>query len=805
MTFNKTLIALALASTLSACGSDSSTPAVELPPASVEKTVNGTASKGLILGGVVTAYLINTDGTKGDEVGTATTDTTDGSYELTLGSSYNGEALIIEITATDGSQMKCDLSVCLADDDADVAITFGELYTLPTDFELSAVSSGSDSDTIFINITPLTNIAAALTLDKVAGGAAPAAAAEASNYQIANLLGLDGDVTELPIVDLTDAVAINSATADSLEANLKSAAVVEAALSDSTEGTSLEAALKSFVTQYVASNGIAETEGVNIDTASVSLEEIAAASQVLTSTIVTELEDVNAEDDNIAAVETALIAEEAKASSGSTDVTQGEVPDDIGSIGLIAAKAFVSQVSTFSLATQLDDASAFEKEISLASDLASSDLDASAEALSLAAAAIADALIANNEETITTYQSGDISVAISVSGDTVTYTVEQTLDVENDAGVETTTTIDLVAVNAVFSDTIIETESEPKSNPYTWSAKGEASLDLALSGSVSTAKTSIAINDGSHFIATLTIDEKDESQNTFTQEGNLENDSYTETASGLIKVTGVDVALSVTIAQIVDAEVTDPVSFTGDFKVAAELLSLEYDEEEQSNSVKSETGYTYSYTDNETETISIDGFTASLSGMFSDSTNSIEASVALAASGIEETCVWDSERTYTNNQEGVSDTETENEDCSLNETAETYASASINVRLALNVDGIEGDVELVAAVERTGLESGVASIDLTYGGNQLDFDFNTDNIVEDGEGDTTITTTITATLINHNGVVLTATNIETDYVDDSELIDTSVTTGVISHEGEEFATVSDEGMVTFSDGTFVTL
>ncbi len=208
--------------------------------------INGTASKGLILGGAVSAYLINTDGNKGDAVGTATTDTTDttdGSYELTLDSSYNGEALIIEITAIDGSQMKYDLSVCLADDDAGIAITFGELYTLPTDFELSAVSSGTDSETISINITPLTNIAAALTLDKVANGATPAAATDASNYQIADLLGLDGDVTELPIVDLTETYAINGADADALEANLKSAAVVEAALSDSVAGTSLEDAL----------------------------------------------------------------------------------------------------------------------------------------------------------------------------------------------------------------------------------------------------------------------------------------------------------------------------------------------------------------------------------------------------------------------------------------------------------------------------------------------------------------------------------------------------------------------------------
>ncbi len=358
--FKRNLSAVLISSSLLfACGGSGSDAVVAAEPVNI----SGTASKGLILGGDVNAYLINTDGTKIEpSIGTAQTDTTDGSYELTLDTSYDGEPLIIEITAADGSQMKCDLSVCSANDDAELAITFGELYPLPSTFELSAVSSGSDSDTISINITPLTNIAAALTLDKVAGGVDPAVAAESSNHQIANLLGLDGDITLLPIVDLTDANAINDATADALDANLKSAAVVEAPLSDSTAGTSIEDALDSFVTQYVASNGIAETEGVDVDTSSVSLEEIAEASQALMSQV-TEVEGVNAESDNISSVQTALVAEKEDAATGSTEPTQGDVPDDIGSEGLIATKAFVSQVSTLNVATQLDDAKAFKDEI----------------------------------------------------------------------------------------------------------------------------------------------------------------------------------------------------------------------------------------------------------------------------------------------------------------------------------------------------------------------------------------------------------------------------------------------------------
>ncbi|TMM45070.1 hypothetical protein [Colwellia ponticola] len=131
--------ALITSSLLFACGgsSDDNGDNGVITPTSMN--ISGAASKGLILGANVNAYLINDDGTKADTpIGTTTTDNADGSYKLELGSDYNDKAFIIEITAADGSQMKCDLSVCLAGDDAEAEITFGELYTLPDNFKLSA-------------------------------------------------------------------------------------------------------------------------------------------------------------------------------------------------------------------------------------------------------------------------------------------------------------------------------------------------------------------------------------------------------------------------------------------------------------------------------------------------------------------------------------------------------------------------------------------------------------------------------------------------------------------------------------------
>ncbi|TMM45071.1 hypothetical protein [Colwellia ponticola] len=399
----------------------------------------------------------------------------------------------------------------------------------------------------------------------------------------------------------------------------------------------------------------------------------------------------------------------------------------------------------------------------------------------------------NNAKPTPTYTyNGKVTVAISGTGNNATYTVDQDINITEDAYLAepktTKTTVKLVAVVNEFSDTIVDTDTET-GNGYQWRSQGDASINIALSGKVSTDSITMAVNDGSKVIAALSVDEEGrESQTT----------SWSEEDSGLLKVTGVDAALTVTIAQVASTEVTDPISFEGKLALAAELLSMQYNENNQYESSQNGDNYTSSNTDQGSETISVDGLTASLSGKFSNSANSLEASVALAVSGFKETCSWNNEWTYTP-ATGHSD------DCSLpDETAEQYASASISARLSFDVDGIEDDVALVADIERTGLESGIASIDLTYGGKLLDFDFNTNDIVE-VVGVTDTTTTIKGTLTNHNGVILTVTNVEVDYETGSDKADTSVTTGVISVEGEQFATVSDNGIVTFSDGTFVSL
>jgi len=841
MHFKKSIIALTLASTLAACGSGDSDDYI--PTTSKKLVLVGAVSKGLILGGVVAAYLINDDGTKGTPVGSAITDTDDGTYELTLDAGYNGKALIIEITDADGSQMKCDLTVCRDGDTAEEKITFGERYPLPSDFKLSAVSSGSDSGTIDINITPLTNIAAALTLDNVAKNKAkPTDAAAAANNQVADRFGLPGDVTELPIVDLTNADDIKSADANALEANLISAAIVEAALNDSDEGTSLESALGNFVEQYIDSDGIADTEGEGVDTEAVSLEEILAASKDLKSTVVAEVDGVNANDNNIAAVEAALITAEKKAAEGSTDKEQGDIGDDVGALGLIATKFFVKQLSTLTKASEIDkelkEGKAFEEQVSLASDLASDDLLACSRATTLATDAIAHAVTAYyKDKSIKTFVYlslyGPITVAITANSNDVAYTVEnQPFSYTDSTGETIVAKGNLTAVITKYDNNIIKTGQE-QYDQYThdndanniWTEKGEASLDLALSGSVSTENLIMTIKEGSHFVATLSVDfeEKDVYSNpepTSTLGGYSQTNAHTGTDFYSIKVTDLDAKLLTTIKQ--SGVWTDPVTFEGEFSIIAH--SLESDKKDVHNETHATTvsqvysketatkdrteQSDHSTTDTETETLNIDGLTASLSGTFTNSKNSLKASVAIVSSGIAQTCQrgYESSFSYTSlNYSTIDSSHTYNEyeNCNLDETAETYASASINVRMILTLNGIDDDINLEASIQRTDLEDGIASIDLTYGGNELGFAFDSVDGLVETEDDTTKTTTITATLTDHNGVTLTTTYVDIDNKINMDHVDTI--TGIITQKGEKFATVSNEGLVTFSDGTFVSL
>jgi hypothetical protein len=746
--FHKLLLPLAISAALVACGGGSKKNSSAAPTTSI----GGQSSKGIVIGGIVNAYPITSTGTVNKSTSLANPATTadDGSYSLSLNSNYvPGTAIYVEITATNGTLMRCDLAKC-GDKD------FGDTYTLASSFAMSATLPSATGTSVAVNITPITDIASKLTLQKVASGANPSAAAAGSNAQVASRLGLTGSLIDQAIIDITNADSVNSASQAALEYNLKSAAAVAAALKGNTT-LSLEDAMSNFVNQF-SSGGIADKEDSNSD--AVTLEELLEEALALLDKVkaVPGVEDSNA----VSSSGTSLTAAEADAqNNGSSTASQGDVPDDVGSEGLLASKAFVKQLRNLASAGVVSvNQKAFAEQIDLAGASVSADSDIVAEALGLGLNAIATAYQqyqdAPDESKPSSIDVNGITVATFKSGGTLGLSIEQSVTL-----FETNVTIDL---NADDATTIVESSSDSSSgNETTFSDTGSATAALNVSGSAASSDVSITITDGS-FTGTLSYDE----QSTETQE----TTSYSETWNAEVTVASIDARLSITLAQLT---ADNNVSFTGSMALKlGELLATE--DGSYSVGFSSET-----FTEQEqyTETLGFDGFEISLAGEFSDTAgNAVSASLAASIDNFNASCREESAYTELN---GYS----YSYDCQLDETASNYAIGSLTMIFELDLTGVEDDVNIEFNANRSGIETGVGTLNLRYGGKQL-------NLIYQGAN--------TATLSNHNGVTMTLTETETD----GEVI----LSGDIKQDETSFATISDSSgavLVRYSDGSFETV
>ena len=215
MEFKKLTLAVAISSALlTACGggggggsgSTSSTPATY--------SVSGTAAKGIIQHGIVTAkeYV----GTNWNTVGTSTTDE-NGDYSLLL-SGYAGGILKIEITAGANTTMKCDGSSGCGN------AAFGQSVALPQNFTMAAVLPAVSTATLTsIPVTPYTNMAAAIAETNLASSTDKKAAVTDALAKVTNLVGFD--VANTPAIDIT-AQNISSESAAAQRAATMSAALM---------------------------------------------------------------------------------------------------------------------------------------------------------------------------------------------------------------------------------------------------------------------------------------------------------------------------------------------------------------------------------------------------------------------------------------------------------------------------------------------------------------------------------------------------------------------------------------------------
>jgi hypothetical protein len=191
-------------------GSSSTTPVGDTPQIQTTK-INGTASKGPIIGGTVTAYKI-VNNAKGDFIVSGPTGA-GGSYSLDLGS-YAGPVLL-------------EISGGTYTDEA----TGNTTATIPVAAPLHAVVS-SATGTVSVAITPLTDIAYQL-----AGSTLTAAAIDSANKQVSDVFNVSDIIKTQPVLptkSTLDALPTTTQGQDQRDYTLALAAFSQVASTQST-------------------------------------------------------------------------------------------------------------------------------------------------------------------------------------------------------------------------------------------------------------------------------------------------------------------------------------------------------------------------------------------------------------------------------------------------------------------------------------------------------------------------------------------------------------------------------------------
>lgn len=214
MEFKKLALAIAISTALTACGGGGGSSSSDSPSSSY--TVSGTAAKGIIQKGIVTAeeYV----GTDWKAVGNTTTDD-NGKYTLAL-SGYTGGPLRIKITADSSTTMKCDDASGCGD-----TATFGQSIALSNDFSMAAILPSVSSTTLSdVPVTPYTNMAAHLAENSLATAADKSAAVNTALSTVTTMVGFN--VATTPVVDITADDFSTTATEDEQRAAAMSAALM---------------------------------------------------------------------------------------------------------------------------------------------------------------------------------------------------------------------------------------------------------------------------------------------------------------------------------------------------------------------------------------------------------------------------------------------------------------------------------------------------------------------------------------------------------------------------------------------------
>ncbi|SFM56925.1 hypothetical protein [Halopseudomonas yangmingensis] len=758
--------ALALTGCLGGGGGGGGGGGSTTPPTASTSSVEGTVAKGIVLDGVVKAWTLDNAGEKLSAVAETTTSATNGSYSLT-GLPQN-TPLLIEVTSKDGTLIRCDLAICVPASDGKEAIVFGDNFEAPEDFKLLAITPGVSSSEASIYPSSLTSIAANLALSNLKNGLAtegPAAAALASNAQISNRFGFnDASLLGVKVIDITNPEAVAAADKKSLQYSLLTAAVAQA------PGKNMLEALAAFTDSYVET-GLADTGSAT------SLDEILKAAAALVAEIEkvaaeanielpASLNEVKTEIDNTATDKT---------ENGSTEPSQGTAPPNLGSTGLVATKQFVQQVRDLSnLAVLEENAQAFADQVELVGELNNDDIRVVTKATGNALGAIATfAEQVGSEETTAT--------SLEIAGLTVTrsgnaYSVKQTVTVqlEDDLGVrDVPVTIDLTA-NVVYVYDIEEQESY-EDNSGSWSEQGTISLDATVQGSVSSNKVSLTVKPGSKLKGSVEVDGEDQWSSEYDYNDTGSSSSYQDTERFNSTWRSLDTLLDVAL-------VADSVTFIGKLELDVDtlLFNSSYSANGDWNDNFTTGSWSGEYSERDIWNASTNRLGLGLSGTLSNATNELKATARFNIANAGYGCDKSFDYSYSNTSDFWYDSEV----CKWSQYGSSAPVANLAITFDLNMQG-SSPIKVTLNAVNDGLNSFTGDAKLAYeNGMALELKY----LGKDAQGSKT------ATLGNHNGVLMTLT----EKADRSQ-------SGIIAQSGKQFATVDNATgaiRIRYSDGSF---
>jgi hypothetical protein len=515
------------------CSSNNNSTTVNPPPGETPTvSISGAAVKGVVGGGVVSAFALDAKGViAGQPFITSVTDAL-GKYTIKIPETYIGKPISFRITPAAGNVTKltCDLDIGCG-----TGVKFGDKYTLPStsSLVLETIIPALDK-TKNVNLSTFSTLAAAQAKKALLTTAdlnAVMAAIRKANGEIANMFGLTGELSELELLDITDAAAVKAAVNGGKSEVLRIAALNAAIISASQSanpGFTLEQALTKLIADITA-KGLASNSSDG---------SVADLTKILTavSNILEQVKKLNASGVDLTALITAVANDLGRVRNEPVDVynTGVVLPDSALNDKAYAFADVVRQLvngGDIVLNTSVGNSKVKAQSDKLrvqweaAQMLSGPNAEWLSKSLSTAAEAIAEADDAyNHNVTLKSYTVGDVTVAIKLAAPKVEYTVDQTI-----AG----STVKLWASKEYVEATVGGVET--------------TTGKLDLTGSAASSTTTLSVLSGSSLdVGKLTRENK--------------NGVETSTLEGL-KLT-----LKTEIAQIKSGNVPDPVTTTGMLK-----------------------------------------------------------------------------------------------------------------------------------------------------------------------------------------------------------------------------------------------